>query len=428
MKAIVLAAGRSSRFWPLAQDGHKSTYHVGYGKSVIQYTLDSLMSVGIKEVAVVRAPIDPPLAKGLMNYQAQNGLKISSFCQAGATGTGDAILAAEEFFSDLKQSERFLVLNANQMGMNSMLSNFDNKYLYLSKHVGNILFGQKTEHPENFGVMRVDEKGKVLEVREKPKSFISPIRIVGVYLLNKTFLKELKNHSGEYSLEETLQVMVERGESFKAVVLPPEMPLFSLKYPWDLLAMNRYLMKHDSRLDDYMNNTEALKNDVLIKAGVQFSGEGIVVSRGVIIYENAVIKGPCFIDEGAVIGNHALIRGHSYIGKNVVVGAHSEVKNSILYDNVELHHNFIGDSILDHDCSLGAGTITANKRFDRKNIKIQVNNDGVDTGLNGLGVIMGPGVKTGINVSLMPGVKIGPGVIIRPGEIVDQSYVKKLDY
>ncbi len=421
MKAIVLAAGRSSRFWPLAQEGHKSTYKVGYGKPVIAYTLEGLERFGIKEAAVIRAMADPYMTACLRNYASSLGnrtMKILAVEQAEAEGMGDAILAAEKFLGGLEESEQLLVLNASQINIYQILSKLHE--LNWPWPV-NIMFGQKTDHPENFGVMRIREDARVLEVREKPKTFLSPIRVVGVYLLHRSFLNELKKHAGETSLEDALQAFLEDHGIVQGVVLPEEMPLLSLKYPWDLLAMNRYLMEHDSSLDDYLNNEEAIKNSVSIKAGVQFSGEGIVLSRGVTIYENAVIKGPCFIDEGAVIGNHCLIRDHSYIGKNVVVGAHSEVKNSILYDDIELHHNFIGDSILDKDCSLGAGTITANKRFDRKNVKSEWGTMKVDTNLRGLGAVVGAGAKVCINASLMPGVKIGRNVVIKPGEVVDRD-------
>ncbi len=418
MKAIVLAAGKSSRFWPLAQAGHKSTYRVGYGRPVIDYTLEDLGRIGIKEVKVVRAMSDPYMTACLRAHTSSHKnavMNISALDQAGATGMGDAVLAAENFLSDLGEYEQFLVLNASQININEIVKKLNNLNKPWPCH---IMFGQKTDHPENFGVMRVREDGRVLEVKEKPNVFLSQIRIVGVYILTKSFLKELKKHSGETSLEDALQSFVKDHGIIQAVILPSEMPLFSLKYPWDLLGVNRYLLGQNSPFNE-------VHPSVRIGGGAQIDGYRVVIQKDVRIYENAVIKGPCFIDEGAMIGDHTTVRDHCYIGKNVVVGAHCEVKNSILYNNVQLHHNFVGDSILDEDCSLGAGTITANKRLDRKNVKSLVVKEGElvkhDSGLRGLGVIMGSNVKTGINVSLMPGVKIGSGSTIYPGVVVKKS-------
>jgi bifunctional UDP-N-acetylglucosamine pyrophosphorylase/glucosamine-1-phosphate N-acetyltransferase len=78
------------------------------------------------------------------------------------------------------------------------------------------------------------------------------------------------------------------------------------------------------------------------------------------------------------------------------------------------HLSYVGDSILGGDCNLGAGTITANLRFDDENVKVRVKSRSLDSGRKKLGVIMGDRVKTGIDVSIMPGVKIGHDSWIGP--------------
>ncbi|MBN1784234.1 MAG: hypothetical protein JW815_00645, partial [Candidatus Bathyarchaeota archaeon] len=66
------------------------------------------------------------------------------------------------------------------------------------------------------------------------------------------------------------------------------------------------------------------------------------------------------------------------------------------------------------NCLFGAGTVTANFRFDEKNVQIWVGNMRVDSGTNKLGAIIGDNCKTGINSCLEPGVKIGPQSIVGP--------------
>ncbi len=75
----------------------------------------------------------------------------------------------------------------------------------------------------------------------------------------------------------------------------------------------------------------------------------------------------------------------------------------------------MGDSIIGEGCNFGAGTITANIRFDEKNIIVNIKGERVDSGRRKLGTIMGDDVQTGVNVSLMPGVKVGSGAWIAPG-------------
>ncbi len=82
------------------------------------------------------------------------------------------------------------------------------------------------------------------------------------------------------------------------------------------------------------------------------------------------------------------------------------------------HLNYVGDSIIGEHVNLGAGTITANLRFDDKTIRVTLKGKRVDSGRRKLGAIMGGYSKTGINVSLMPGVKVGSHAVIYPGCVV----------
>src|SRR3989442_12042937 len=92
------------------------------------------------------------------------------------------------------------------------------------------------------------------------------------------------------------------------------------------------------------------------------------------------------------------------------------------------HLSYVGDSIIGEECSLGAGTITANLRFDEAEVKSKVRGAWVNSGRKKLGVIFGEGVKTGINVSVFPGVRIGRGAWIGPGAIVDHDVPSNARY
>ena len=88
------------------------------------------------------------------------------------------------------------------------------------------------------------------------------------------------------------------------------------------------------------------------------------------IFETAYIKAPCIICEGAEIRQAAFIRGKAIVGKNAVVGNSTELKNVILFNNVQVpHFNYIGDSILGYKAHLGAGAITSNVKSDKKLVR-----------------------------------------------------------
>jgi len=138
------------------------------------------------------------------------------------------------------------------------------------------------------------------------------------------------------------------------------------------------------------------------------------IRKGVKIFENTIIRGPCYIGSNSFIGNNCLILNHSSLGDNCVVGFASEVKHSIIGDNCWFHTNYIGNSIISDDCSFGARTVTANLRFDEKTVKLKIDRKEIDSGLSKLGVIMGEGCKTGISSCMMPGIRVGPNSIVGP--------------
>ena len=141
----------------------------------------------------------------------------------------------------------------------------------------------------------------------------------------------------------------------------------------------------------------------------------VIIGENVRVFENAVIRGPVYIGANSVIGNNSLIREYSHIGSDCVVGYSTEIKGSYVGDGCCFHMNYIGDSVTGEGCSFGAGTVTANWRFDEENITVNTGDELIDSERNKLGVIAGNNCKTGVNVSIMPGVKIGANSIVGPG-------------
>jgi len=143
------------------------------------------------------------------------------------------------------------------------------------------------------------------------------------------------------------------------------------------------------------------------------------LAKGSLVKSGAYIEGPVYVGEGAVVGPNAYLRAGTSLGKGVKVGAGCEVKNSIVMDEARIPHLcYVGDSILGNGASLGAGTITANLKFNDSNVESRVKGRPVDSGQRKLGAIFGDRVKTGINVSIFPGVKIGADAWIGPGAVV----------
>lgn len=133
------------------------------------------------------------------------------------------------------------------------------------------------------------------------------------------------------------------------------------------------------------------------------------------IAESASINPPCIIGEGTEVRHCAFIRGSALIGKNCVVGNSAELKNAILFDNVQTpHYNYVGDSILGYKAHMGAGAITSNVKSDKTPVTVRCGNERIQTGLKKMGAMLGDGVEVGCNSVLNPGTVVGKNSNIYP--------------
>ena len=160
--------------------------------------------------------------------------------------------------------------------------------------------------------------------------------------------------------------------------------------------------------------------------------ENVWIHKTVMVAPTASIKGPTIIDEGAEIRQCAFIRGGVIVGKNSVVGNSCELKNCILFDNVQTpHYNYVGDSILGYKSHMGAGSITSNVKSDKTNVVIKSDNENLETGLRKVGAFLGDNVEIGCNSVLNPGTVIGQNSRVYPltsvrGVIPSDSIVKSM--
>ena len=120
-------------------------------------------------------------------------------------------------------------------------------------------------------------------------------------------------------------------------------------------------------------------------------------------------------NKGAEVRHCAFIRGKAVVGENAVVGNSTELKNVILFDNVQVpHYNYVGDSILGYKAHMGAGSITSNVKSDKKLITIKGPDGNIDTGIKKIGAFLGDNVEIGCGSVLNPGTIIGRNSNIYP--------------
>ena len=145
------------------------------------------------------------------------------------------------------------------------------------------------------------------------------------------------------------------------------------------------------------------------------SGENVWISKTAKVAPTASITGPCIIDESAEIRHCAFIRGNAIVGKNAVVGNSTELKNVILFDNVQVpHYNYVGDSVLGFKAHMGAGSITSNVKSNKTLVSVKLGDEAIQTGLKKFGAMLGDEVEVGCGSVLNPGTIIGKNSQIYP--------------
>ncbi len=144
--------------------------------------------------------------------------------------------------------------------------------------------------------------------------------------------------------------------------------------------------------------------------------ENVWVHKSATVFESAYLGAPLIIGPNTEVRHCAFIRGSALIGANCVVGNSCELKNVIIFDNVQVpHYNYVGDSILGYKSHMGAGSITSNVKSD-KTLVVVKNYDGekIETEIKKFGAVLGDNVEVGCNSVLNPGTIVGRNTNIYP--------------
>ena len=163
-----------------------------------------------------------------------------------------------------------------------------------------------------------------------------------------------------YNLNETIAAKVFEG----------------VTYPWEVLPkISDFIIQLGNTLD--LNDYDKIEDNIWIAKSAK-------------VAPTAFIAGPAIIGKNAEIRHCAFIRGNAIVGENAVVGNSTELKNVILFNNVQVpHYNYVGDSILGYKAHMGAGSITSNVKSDKKLVVVKNGTERIETGLKKFGAMIG---------------------------------------
>ena len=306
-------AGRGSRLRPHTLTVPKPLVPVG-GKPIVHRLVEDIAAVcaeKIEEIAFIVGDFGTEVERELLDVAEKLGAKGSIHYQRQPLGTAHAVLCASE-----KLSGPVVVAFADTL----FRANFK-----INQEDEGILWVKQIDDPSAFGVIKMNEKGEIIDFVEKPKEFVSDLAMIGIYyfkhgerlrkeleyLINNNIIK-----SGEYQLPDALRRLTESGYVFK----PGEVN------EW-LDCGNKEVTVH--------TNKRVLEIDW--EARKQLVHESAQI-------ENSVIIPPCFVGKNVKISN-------SVIGPHVSLGAGTEVinsniSNSIIQQESSLKNLVLADSMI----------------------------------------------------------------------------------
>lgn len=389
IQAVILAAGKSTRTWPLTALYPKALLELA-GKAIIDHTLDAIVP-WVDEVIIVVGHGEALLKKHLVS---RTDVNITYVKQENINGTGAAVAATAPYIRD-----SFLILNGDDYYAKEDIA------ALVEAKVG--VLGAPVQNPSLFGMLQQDGN-KLTGIIEKPKESDLQYANIGVYLFPKSFLQHVAqielSPRGELELVDAVTTFVREND---AVVVPVQGAWLPVGYPWDILRANDVLLK-DIRT--------SIRGEVHERAVLE--GE-VIVEEGAQVLPNVVIQGPVIIKKNAVVGPNCFIRPFSVIGEGAHVGAAVEVKRSVIGNHSKVGHlSYVADSILAESVNFGAGTMLANLRHDFGIVKAMTSKGLVETGSKKAGAFIGVGVRTGSHTTLLPGTLLGTCAWTDAGDVV----------
>ncbi len=394
MKAIFLCGGIGKRMFPITEDKFLINF---LSKTLLQHQMEAAKQAGINQFLIIGNTANMRQIEQIT--ETVSGAKIELALQKQPLGIADALEGAASFMDG-----DILIVNPNDIFAASAYTSLIKEIK--KKSATSYMLGYQTKRYFPGGYLVMNSQNELKHIVEKPKPGQEPSDLINILVHLHTdpeklleYIKKVKTNKDDV-YECALDNMVKDGNKIKVISYADFWA--PMKYPWHVFDAVKYLLDISQ---------PRISTSAHISGKATIEGK-VFISDNVRVMENAVIRGPAYIGPDSIIGNNVLVRDYSHIGADCVIGYSTEVKGSYIDDGCWIHSSYIGDSIIGKGCSLGAGTVLANFRFDEQNISVMVGNEVIDTGRYKLGAIIGDNSKTGINASVMPGIKIGPNSIV----------------
>ena len=304
-------AGRGSRLRPHTLTIPKPLIPIA-GKPIVHRLVEDIAGVlnqDIEEVAfIIHESFGKKVEEELIAIAQKLGAKGTIYYQNEALGTGHAIMCAKDSLSGPA-----VIAYADTL----IRADFD-----LDKNADSVIWVKQVDQPEAFGVIKLNDNNEIVELVEKPATFVSDLAVIGIYYFKE--VEVLKNelqlvldnniiHGGEYQINDGIKQMMAKGMKF----VPGKVD------EWMDCGNKNVTVETNSRMLGFLYNDGANLIDLEVKL------------------DNSLIIPPCYIGKDVVLTN-------ATVGPNVSVGDGCHVKDSIIQNSLVQTHSYIKNAKLDN--------------------------------------------------------------------------------
>lgn len=386
MKAVILAAGEGRRLRPFTETMPKVMLPVA-NKPIVEHVVDALAANGVTDIIIVVGYKKESIMHHFKSYTKAN---IQFVFQEKQLGTAHALLHAEDHIND-----SFLVLPGDNIISPSSISKLvQNKNDYA-------LIIKTFDRPSKYGMVSIS-KNILQNIVEKPKTDETSLISTGIYKFPKSVFQDIRTvtNKGEYKLTATIQNLLKKETQINAIQANEWLDVV---HPWDLLPVN------DAQLRKTVSSTNGIiEKNVIIKGPV-------LIGEKTQIHAGSYIIGPVIIGDNCEIGPHSCIFPSTSIGNNCLIRPFSEIRNSVIMDDVSIGSNaFVSHSVI------GKGTII-NQGYSSLVGTVQKHNNNEYMSVKDIGSMIAEDSLIESHVVTQPGVIIGRHCHIFPLKQIQQD-------
>jgi len=310
MKALILSGGKGTRLRPLTYTGAKQLVPVA-NKPILWYGISAIVEAGITDIGIIISPETGQEIKEKTGDGSQFGATITYITQDEPAGLAHAVKIAQPFLGD-SPFIMYLGDNIVEADLSTFLEEFK------KENEDALILLRSVSNPSAFGVAKVDEKGKVLQLIEKPKDPPSNLALVGVYfftsVVHSAIAQIQPSARGELEITDAIQWLIDQKRNVGSRQLQGWWLDTGKKD--DLLEANRIIL--DTRLDIEVLGEVDEKSEIIGRVKI---GEGTQII-------NSTIRGPVMIGENCVL-------------ENCFIGPYSSIADGVKLIEADLEHSVI---------------------------------------------------------------------------------------